>query len=139
MNDITIRLGRLVAACLSIALASCGGVAATVTAPDVDSRSTAIVAALGGTVIAGDATLVIPAGALREDTTISVSISAPSPSLPQSATVGGKVYDFGPNGTTFSTPATLTLPLVGTPAANERAVISYLDPCRDNGSTCPRP
>jgi len=127
MNDVTIRLGRFIAACLSIALASCGGGGGG-DGTDSESRSTAIVAALGGTVIAGDATLVIPAGALRQDTTISVSISGPNPSLPQSATLGGKVYDFGPNGTTFSTPATLTLPLVGTPAANERAVISYFDP-----------
>jgi hypothetical protein len=92
------------------------------------SSQTTVIAATGGTVTAGGATLVIPAGALSQDTTITVTTSSPSSSLPDSSTVKGSVFDFGPDGTTFSTPATLTLPMVGTPATNERAVISFLDP-----------
>ena len=126
MNVITTRFGRFVAACLSIALAACGGGGSD--GDGSGARGTPITRAVGGTVVAGDATLVIPAGSLSQDTTISVSISNPSPNLPQSQTLRGMIFDFGPNGTTFLTPATLTLPLVGTPAANERAVIAFLDP-----------
>ena len=41
---------------------------------------------------AGGATLTIPAGALSQDTTITVTISRPSSSLPESATVKGSVF-----------------------------------------------
>lgn len=65
----------------------------------------------GGTVSNGRATVTIPAGALDADTRISVE--APSGSLPAAPTgyqiLGGTAYDLGPSGTTFSTPATLTL------------------------------
>lgn len=126
MNEIARWLGRLLTACLWIGLTACGGGGGD--GASAGSPGTVIVAALGGTVVAGDATLRVPAGALRQDTTISVSTSAPSPALPDTSTVRGPVYDFGPDGTVFDIPATLTLPLTGTPAANERAVISYLDP-----------
>ena len=89
---------------------------------------TRVIAAQGGTVTAGGATLTIPPGALSQDTTITVTITSPGSSLPDSSTIRGSVFDLGPDGTTFITPATLTLPMDATPAANERAVISFLDP-----------
>jgi uncharacterized delta-60 repeat protein len=92
---------------------------------------TRVIAAKGGTVAAGGATLVIPAGALDQDTTITVTISSPRASLPDGETIRGSIFDFGPDGTTFNTPATLTLPAAGTPAANESAIISFLDPAAD--------
>ena len=110
---------------IAIVTVACGG------GETQTSFQTRVSAATGGTVTAGDATLVIPAGALSQDTTITVTISSPGSSLPESSTVKGEIYDFGPNGTTFSTPATLTLPMTDTPAANERAVISFLDPVTD--------
>jgi len=39
----------------------------------------------------------------------------------------GLIYDFGPDGTEFSEPATLTLPAAGTPGDDEEAVIAWLD------------
>jgi hypothetical protein len=91
------------------------------------STSKKISAAAGGDVVLGDAALSIPGGALAGDTTVTLSTSAPSKSLPDSGSVHGLVYDFGPDGTKFSTPATLTLPSAGTPGAGEEAVISWLD------------
>ncbi len=37
------------------------------------------------------------------------------------------VFDFRPDGTSFSIPATLTLPLPAAPSAGQRAVVSFLD------------
>jgi hypothetical protein len=91
------------------------------------SASTMIGAAAGGTVSAGGATLSIPAGALAADTTITVQAAPPSDGLPDKASIVGLVYDLGPNGTTFTKPALLTLPLAMTPPAGQGAVISWLD------------
>lgn len=85
------------------------------------------IGAAGGTITAGGATLDIPAGALEQNTTITVATSNSSAGLPEAATVRGPLFDFGPDGTTFAVPAELTLPMPATPAAGERAVISWLD------------
>jgi hypothetical protein len=90
------------------------GIAVLVTAED------------GGTVEGGGGTLEIPAGALDEDTTITLALLEPG-SLPEAGSVAGQVFGFGPTGTTFLTPATLTLPLPDAPAAGEHAVVSWLD------------
>ena len=97
-----------------------------------DSVSMEISAADGGEVALGEASLSIPGGALASDTTITLATSAPSSALPESASVQGLVYDLGPDGTQFSEPATLTLPAVGKPAADEEAVISWLDESTDS-------
>jgi hypothetical protein len=86
-----------------------------------------ITAAKGGKVVLGKASLNIPAGSLASDATITVETSAPSSDLPDSDKVKGMVYDFGPDGTKFSEPAKLTLPSAGKPAADEEAVIAWLD------------
>jgi hypothetical protein len=64
-----------------------------------------IVAAAGGTVSdpSGTATLTIPAGALDKDTDITLKV------LASASGVLGSIYDFGPDGTTFKTPATLAI------------------------------
>jgi len=95
------------------------------------SVSVDITAADGGEVVLGDASLSIPGGSLADDTTITLETSAPSSSLPDADTVHGLVYDFGPDGTEFSEPATLTLPAAGKPGADEEAVISWLDTTND--------
>jgi alpha-tubulin suppressor-like RCC1 family protein len=66
------------------------------------------VGAAGGTVNggAGDATVEIPAGALSGTTRVSVETVEPGPA---DARVVGEVYDFGPDGTTFASPVTITL------------------------------
>lgn len=85
-----------------------------------------ITAAAGGTVEGGGASLDIPANALAADTTITLVTSDPS-GVPDVATVKGKVFDFGPDGTTFDPAAQLTMPTTGTPGENEKFVISWLD------------
>lgn len=69
------------------------------------TTTTRISADKGGQVTdsAGTVTLDIPAGALSEDTDITLAVSAAT-----SATVSS-VYDFGPDGLTFLKPATLTI------------------------------
>jgi hypothetical protein len=97
-----------------------------------DSISIEITAADGGEVALGEASLSIPGGSLASDTTITLETSAPSSALPESDSVQGLVYDLGPDGTQFSEPATLTLPAVGKPGADEQAVISWLDESTDS-------
>lgn len=67
--------------------------------------TTHVAAASGATVSTADgaAKLTIPAGALGADTDISLAV------LPASAGSLSPIYDFGPDGTTFSVPATLTI------------------------------
>jgi hypothetical protein len=91
------------------------------------STSKRISAADGGKVVLGDAALSIPGGALAGDTTVTVSTSMPGKDLPDGTSLHGLVYDFGPDGTQFSEPATLTLPSAGQPGADEEAVIAWLD------------
>jgi hypothetical protein len=87
-----------------------------------------VTAAEGGEVALDDGAAVnIPAGALADDTTITIESSEPSNDLPDLDSVTGLVYEFGPDGTTFEQPVELTLPLVGTPDADEEAVVSWLN------------
>jgi hypothetical protein len=91
------------------------------------AASVAITAAKGGMVVLDKASLNIPAGSLASDTTITLKTSAPGSDLPDSASVKGLIYDFGPDGTQFSEAAKLTLPSPGMPAADQEAVIAWLD------------
>lgn len=86
-----------------------------------------IVATDGGTVSAGGGSLDIPANSLGADTDIGLTVNSDTSGLPDASTIAGDVYNFGPDGTTFDPPAMLTLPLVGAPGTDERAVISWLD------------
>jgi hypothetical protein len=58
---------------------------------------------------------------------VTVASSKPSSSLPDNSTLQNLVYEFGPSGTKFSPPATLKLPLPGTPGKDQVAVMSWLD------------
>jgi len=91
------------------------------------STSAEITAADGGDVKLGKATLSIPGDALADDTTVTVESTKPSSSLPDASSLSGLVYDFGPNGTEFTKPVALTLPLAAKPGAGKEAVIAYLD------------
>ena len=68
-------------------------------------------------------TLLLGASACSDDKASSV---APPSSLPDSKTLTGKLYDFGPDGTTFDPPATLSLPVETVPASGQTAVVSWL-------------
>jgi hypothetical protein len=86
-----------------------------------------ITAAMGGEVTVGSASISIPAGALAADTKITVESKEPEASLPEHDSLKGLIYDFGPDGTTFSKPVELKLPLPATPGEGEEAVVAWLD------------
>ncbi len=74
----------------------------------LSKRSTrkCIKASKGGSVELNGFRVDIPAGALKRDTCITIEL----PDLPQAASV---MADFGPSGTKFRKPVTITLPLEG--------------------------
>ncbi len=92
-----------------------------------DKTSQLVSSADGGKVSLGAVKLSIPAGALSEDTTITVESKAVPGSAPEKASIHGLIYDFGPDGTMFEKPVELTLPLVAKPGDKETAVVSWLD------------
>jgi hypothetical protein len=104
-----------------------GGVADTPldTAPAVTSMM--FTASGGGTLTSGDATLLIPAGALAADQVITVSTRMPGAGDPGAASISGPIYDFGPAGTTFLRPAILTLTLPVAPPTTKDAIVAWLD------------
>ncbi|HXJ87173.1 MAG TPA: Calx-beta domain-containing protein [Candidatus Binatia bacterium] len=93
-------------ACTGLALTGCGGHGTT------DPPSAQKIGAAGGTVTeASGAKVVVPAGALTQDTPITVSqTSAGAPPLPAGVTAVGPIYAFTPHGTSFAVPATITVP-----------------------------
>jgi hypothetical protein len=126
----------------SLLLAACGSDSSTPAAtggtsnsnnnnnntPEPSTAAEEVTAAEGGEVALDDGAGVnIPAGALSDDTEISIESSEPSADLPEFDSVQGLAYEFGPDGTTFDVPVELTLPLVGTPGADEEAVVSWLN------------
>jgi hypothetical protein len=119
----------ILAVALAAAVPACGGDdddgGGNTTQGAGENVSTPITAAEGGEVEIGDAALSIPGGALAEDTTITVETIATS-GQPDAENLAGLVYDFGPNGTEFVAPATLTLPAVTVPEGKE-AVVAWLD------------
>ena len=88
-----------------------------------------VTAAEGGQVAVGStgASLDIPANSLGAYTTITATAEDPPSAVPNRSTIRGQYFDFGPEGTTFSTPAMLTLPAGSAPPANMAAVISTFD------------
>ena len=82
-----------------------------------------VTAADGGTVATegGEASVEIPAGALAEDTTITIQVEAASGEAKSS------IFDFGPDGTQFSAPVTLSIALDGAPGEGEKAVLAWQD------------
>jgi hypothetical protein len=69
-----------------------------------------VVGAGGGTVSAPDGTqVVIPAGALQSDVTITIALNESAPALTQAQSVA-PAHVFGPEGQTFAKPVSVTLP-----------------------------
>lgn len=92
-------------ALVSLFLAGCGGGSSKPTTPTGPTASASIGTA-GGTVASTDGTLqvVIPAGALPSDLTVTVT-----PTTSPGGAAVGTVYEIGPTGTKFAMPVTLTL------------------------------
>lgn len=122
---VSISASSLLSLSFAFSVVGCGGSSGGGTA----SVSQMVSQATGGEVSVGSsgARLSIPASSLAADTTITAASSTPAASLPDHDTLKGLYYDFGPDGTTFDPPATLTLPAAGTPPAGSAAVISWFD------------
>ncbi len=93
-----------------------------------ESVSEVIRAAEGGTLAlpSGKATLTVPAGALSEDTELSLSVVS-TDELPNADDLGSLGFDFGPDGTTFLENVTIELALEGTVPEDHKAVLAVLD------------
>jgi len=69
----------------------------------------AVVGPAGGSVSSGGVTIVVPAGALAADVTLRVAAATEEATIDAVTRVGPTV-EIGPSGTTFATPAAVTLP-----------------------------
>ena len=92
-----------------LCLTACGGSDSTAPA----TSATAVIGAAGGTLTGPDGVqVIVPAGALNQDTTIGIarsSVGAPAPLAAYA--VSGQVYELTPHGLTFNVPVTVRAPL----------------------------
>jgi hypothetical protein len=116
---ITTRVnGLALIAALALCLAACGGgddappPVAPAPPPPVAPAPVVGIGTSGGTVThVSGASVVVPAGALTQNTVIEIAqSSAGAPALPAGVTTAGAVFAFTPHGTTFATPVTVTVP-----------------------------
>ena len=86
-----------------------------------------VTAADGGTVETegGKAKVEIPAGALAEDTEISIEPAGTS-GQPEADHLVSNVFELGPDGTTFSSPVTITLAVTGEVPSGSTPVLATL-------------
>ena len=98
------KMKGLLAIVLLMVITGCGGNGSTTS--DNDS-TTAIISTSGGSITtpSGDTTLTVPAGALDSETTITIGLC--SRETPPGNLVG--VYEFSPDGQTFSFPVTISI------------------------------
>ena len=91
--------------------------------PPVGPATQTITAAEGGTLATSDgaAAIEVPAGALDADTELTVAV------LDKTGDAQTPIYDFGPDGLTFSTPATLSIAYDGNPGEGKKAVLAWQD------------
>jgi hypothetical protein len=90
-------------------LGACGGASPGTSTASSGSASQSIGTSGGTAMTLEGAGVSIPAGALAATTAITVATKADAP-LPAHATAVGTPYVFGPEGTTFLVPVTVTLP-----------------------------
>src|SRR5262245_57995706 len=106
-------------------LSACGG-SGEGTPAAVPTEVSAVIGPAGGTVDGPDgARVVIPAGALSADTTITIarrSTGAPTV-LPDGFTPNGATYEFTPHDILFKQPVTIRVPYTANPQATVQAVL----------------
>jgi hypothetical protein len=117
------------ASCLASLGAACSSNSANYYIPRMDAGATMqVVGASGGTVSADDGTTVdIPAGALTEDVTITISANPFAPAMTQ-ATSLAVAHQFGPEGQHFLKPISVTVPFLISslpPGAHAQSVSVY--------------
>ncbi len=88
------------------------------------SASVMVSASQGGEVRVAGGTLRVAAGALEQDTVITVEVSEPEDTLANSV-VKGKVYTFGPEGLQFDPPAVLELDSSADPFSSPGAISKF--------------
>jgi hypothetical protein len=82
-------------------------------AADTTMAGSALIGPSGGVVTLDGASIRVPSGALREPTTIVISVRSDRP--PPEYRAYGSFYEFSPEGLVFSVPATVSLPDVTAP------------------------
>ena len=116
-------LRRAAEALVLALLAACGGGDGPAPAP---TEASALIGPAGGTLDGPDgARVVVPAGALSADTTITIakrSTGAPTV-LPDGFTESGDVYEFTPHDILFKQPVTLRVPVTADPQATVQPVM----------------
>ncbi len=102
----------LVALATVVGLAACGG------GGDVTEVSMTIGAA-GGTLNGPDGVqLVVPPGALAQDTVLKIArVDSGAPALPDGYQASSPIYEFTPHGQVFLLPVTVRMPMQATPGA----------------------
>jgi Stigma-specific protein, Stig1/ZU5 domain len=94
----------------SVAISTIGACGGSTASSSTEGSASESVGASGGSVsTATGASLLFPPGALANDTTITIAATASAP-VPAHATAVGEPYVFGPEGSQFDKPVTLTLP-----------------------------
>lgn len=109
-------------------LVSCGGGDIVPAGEIGESASVAITAQDGGVVevASGAAGIAIPAGALSQDTTITIN-TIDNVGMADEDRLGSFVFDFGPDGTTFEAEVTITLKTGGSTPGGKEAKLAWLD------------
>jgi hypothetical protein len=97
-----------VSALALITLASCGG-----GSTEPSTANSAVIGPAGGILTGPDGVqVVIPAGALTQDTTIGIArSSAGAPAAPEAYPAAGYIYELTPHGLTFDNPVTVRAPM----------------------------
>jgi uncharacterized delta-60 repeat protein len=112
MKKLLLRSHLLLLCLLPLLLTACGGGKGPVTTPAPNPLPPGTVGPAGGTVTGtSGGQVVIPAGALAQNVTIAITQSSTgAPALPAGHVAVGSMFAFTPHGTSFSSPATVTIP-----------------------------
>jgi hypothetical protein len=111
-------IGAVAAGFCGVLLSACGGTGA-VAAGGEGTNGVGSVGAGGGSVsLPSGPTIAVPAGALSASTSITITAS---PASPPTGAVSG-VFQFGPAGTTFGSPVTVSFPVPAGTQASDVAV-----------------
>jgi len=123
----------LIGLAAAVMLAGCGGGSSTTTQAGGNTTTKLITASAGGTVSAasgsGNVSVTIPAGALGADTTIQLTPLTIA-TLPAPLAAGNVMLaaaTFGPAGTNFSSPVTITFPLPSAKPVGAQLVMLVLN------------
>ena len=109
---------------LSILLSACGG-----GSDEAPSEASATIGAAGGTLNGPDGVqLIVPAGALAQDTTLRIArIASGAPSMAAQYSASTPTYEFTPHGQLFAKPVTIRMPY-SAPASAAHADVFMASP-----------